>query len=549
MRVQPAREIEIIEELAAQLEQAYQEELSAGQSEAEAEQISKAQLPDWQRLAGEIETSMPARHQEPSQLWSGIPADLRYALRVLRKSPMFAAVAIATLAIGIGGCTAIFSLIEAVILRPIGYREPERLVMVWENKPRRDIHNNSVAMANYLDWKARNHVFADMSLVLYQIWNVTIQGGEPTVLKGIASDERFLPLLGVQPLIGRSFNEGEARAGGPKVAVLSHRIWVERYGASRDALGQKILLDGEPRTIIGILPAFFPWLGQPLDVLTAAQLPNQNWRERAGRFLRVVGRLKPGISTAQASDEMGAIARQLEIEYPDFNTDWGVELIPLAKHFVGEAGTALWVLMGAVGLVLVIACSNVANLMLARSVVREREMALRAALGATKQRLLRQLILESIVLAVIGGLLGCGGAYAAIRLIQTYGPQDVARLSSAGTNISVAAFALLTSCVTGVVFGLAPALAVSSLNLGSALKDGGRGVLNTARGERVRGVFVVVQVGFAFVLLIGATLLMQSLYRLGAVPPGFDSHNVLTGSVMLSGTADNAKSKTFATKS
>jgi predicted permease len=544
LRVKPAREAEIIEELAAQVEQAYQEALTTGLDENQAERKAKAQLPDWGKLALDIEAAQAPQHRPASRIWQGIPGDVRHALRVLIKNPVFSIVAIATLAIGIGGCTTIFSLIEAVILRPIDYRNPDQLVMVWENQYRRGYHKNVVALADYLDWQTRNHVFSDMSPVLNQIWNVTGRG-EPVVLNGFAVNDRFLPMMGVQPLLGRGFREEEARAGGPKVAILSHRLWAEKFGASGDAIGQTILLDGTPRTIIGVLPASFPWLGKPMDILTPTQFPKLDWRVKAGRFLFVAARRKPGISLRQAQQEMSAIARQLEVEYPEFNKDWGVEVVPLADHFAADSGTALWVLMGAVGLVLLIACSNVANLMLARAVVREREMALRAALGATTRLLARVVLVESLILGLIGGILGCAGAYGAIHLIQIYGPQDVGRLDAAGVNVWVAIFALLASGLTGIAFGLAPAVAAARLNLGATLKDGGRGTLNTIRGERVRSVFVVVQVGLALVLLTGATLLLQSLYRLTSIPPGFDSHNVLTGTIMVSDNIDSSRDDAF----
>jgi putative ABC transport system permease protein len=540
LRVAPAREVEIVEELSAQFEQSYREALRAGHDEREAERIAKSQLPDWRELSREIEAAQPPRHRPVSRLWQGVPGDLRHALRVLRKSPVFTAVAIATLAIGIGGCTAIFSLIEAVILRPIGYFEPDRLVMVWEQQFHLGAHKNVVAMADYLDWRARNHVFSDMSPVLDQVWNVTGEG-DPAVVRGIAVNDRFLPMLGVQPLLGRGFREEEARAGAPAVAMLSHRLWVERFGGRADAIGRTIVLDDLPRTIIGILPAGFPWLGKPLDILTPTQFPNRDWRVHAGRFLRVVARRRPGVSLLQAQREMSAIARQLETEYPSFNKDWGVEIVPMSDDFAAGAGAALWVLMGAVGFVLTIACANVANLMLARAVVREREMALRAALGATAQRLVRLALVESLMLSLIGGVLGCAGAFAAVRLVQVYGPRDIGRLDSAAINFPVALFTLAASFLTGVVFGLAPAIAAGRLNLVSALKDGGRGVLNTLRGERLRGVSVVAQLGLALVLLTGSTLLIESLRRLSSVPPGFDPHNVLTGAIMVSGRVDDAR--------
>ncbi len=540
LRINPGREAEIVEELALQLEQAFQESLKSGNSEADAERAAKAQLPNWQSLALDIESAQPPRHRVAPAFWQAIPGDVRHALRVLRKSPVFTGIAVATLALGIGGCTAIFSLVEAVILRPIGYRDPQQLVMVWEDQYRRGYHQNVVAMADYLDWKARNHVFSDMSPILDQVWNVSGQG-DPFVLKGISVNERFLPMLEVQPLIGRNFLEEETRAGGPEVAILSHRVWVERFGARRDAIGQIVILDDVPCTIIGVLPAGFPGLGKTPDVLMPTQFANRNWRVKAGRFLRVTARLKPGVSVAQAQREMDSIARQLEVEYPTFNKDWGVEIVPLADQFASSVRTGLWVLMGAVGLVLLISCSNVANLMLARAVVREREMALRAAVGATLPQLVRLLLVESVTLALIGGAVGLAGAYAVIRLVQLYGPQDVARLDSAGLNISVALFALTASLLTGIAFGIGPALGAGHVNLGATLKDGGRGVLNTVRGARVRGLFVVAQVGLAFVLLTGAGLLMQSLYRLTSVPTGFEPHHVLTGTIMVSGKIDDAK--------
>ncbi len=536
LRLRPERESSIVEELASQLEQAYRDALRAGEPEAAAEQHAKSQFGDWEALGRAIEATEPTARRP----FSGISGDVRHAFRALRGNPSFSLVAIATLALGIGGCTTIFSLIQAVILQPIGYREPEQLVMVWENNPKHALHKNSVAMADYLDWKARSHVFDRLCLIFDQIWNFT-RRGEPQELKGISVSADFLAMLGEQPLLGRSFLPGEARAGGPHIALISHKLWVERFGASRSAIGQAITLDDISYTIVGVLPARFPWLGTPLDVLTPAQFPNRDWRHKAGRFLRVAGRLKAGVSIADAQTEMSAIARQLEAEYPEFNRDWGVELVPMAEHFAGGSQTALWILMAAVGLVLLIACANVANLLLARAAVREREIAIRTALGASAGLLLRLLSIESLTLAIAGGALGVAGAHFAIRAIQVYGPQDLTRLQSAGLNAPVVIFSVLTSLLTVALFGIAPAFAALRLNPAATLKEGGRSIMQDRRGNRLRGAFVVSEIALALILLTAASLLFESLVHLSTVPTGFDPHNVLTASISVSGHIENAK--------
>jgi putative ABC transport system permease protein len=544
LHIKPEREAEIVEELAAQLDQVYQEALRNGEPPDAAEQIACKQFPNWQALARSIEISERDANRLPppllQRLTRGIPSDFRHALRVIRKSPSFALIAVATLALGIGGCVTIFSLIDAVILRPIDYRQPDQLVMVWESNVKHGGGKNVVSMANFLDWKARNHVFSDLSVVENQIWNVTGRG-EPEEAKGISVNPEFLPMVGVRPLLGRSFTMDEGRAGGGDVCLISHRMWVQLFGAEASAVGQTILLDGTPRTVIGVLPANFPWLGTPLDVLTPVQYPVRDWHHKAGRWMLVMGRLKPGVTFKQAGAEMSAIGRQLEQEYPDFNTNWGVALEPLSARFAGGSGTALWILMASVGLVLLIACSNVANLQLARSAVREREVALRAAVGATTLRLVRLLMIENLVLALGGGILGCASAYGAIHLIKLYGPQDLARLQSAGFSAPVAWFAVGASVLTGVLFGLAPAFASLRLNLMESLKEGGRGAIRSSGGNRTRGAFVIAQVALALVLLTGASLLLRSLMNLAAVPTGFDSHNVLTATISVSGKVDGAR--------
>lgn len=541
--LRPERESEIVEELAQQLEQAYQSALTSGAAPEDAEARAVRQVGDWDELARSIRTA--ERPEQPAEILgaptgssrlAGVAGDLRYALRMFARNPGFAAAAILTLALGIGGCVAIYSLLDAVVLRSLEYRDPERLVMVWERNYALDKKENVISPANYLDWKARNHVFALMSVV--GDWRANVTGmGDPETVKADFVGPEFLEVLGVQPLLGRPFGQQDAKRGAPPVALIGHRFWMNKFGGNAEAIGKSLTVDGEATTIAGILPAGFRSIGFEPDLLVPMGLdPARDYRNTTGRYLKSVARIRPGFSLEQARREMSALARDLEREYPKFNKGWGVTLTPMQRHFSGRARAGLWLLMGAVALVLLIACLNVANLLLVRASGREREMAIRGALGARRGRILRQLLSESVLLAGFGGLLGCGVAFFLVRALKAIAPVEVPRLESAGVDAAALAFSLALTLATGVLFGLAPALAAARTSLAHGLRESGRAASGGVRGRRLRSILVAAQIALSCVLLVGAGLLLRSFARLLSTDPGFVTGSVLTMHISMSGT-------------
>jgi putative ABC transport system permease protein len=530
--LRPEREAEIVAELALQLEQA----CGHAASESEALALAGREFPDWSALAAEIRTAerpAPKPLEERGTFWSGLLLDLRVAVRRMAHQPAFTATAVLAIALGIGGCTAIFSLLEAVVLRPLDYHEAERLVMVWERNYPRDRKQNVISPANFLDWQSRSTSFAGMSPVLDRRQSVT-GAGEPEELAVQAVSSNFLSLLGVRPVAGRDLLQEDDRPGAARVVLISHGLWQRKYGADPAVLGRTLVVGGAQATIVGVLPPGFRSLDHPPDILGAIQLdPARDYRKNSGRYLRSVGRLKPGVSLDQAQGEMSGIAKALEVEFAQFDKGWGVTVVPLETHFSAGARNTLWVLMAAVGLVLLIACANVANLLLARAAAREREMAVRASLGARPMRLIRQLLTESLLLSLGGAAIGTLLALAILRAFQRYGPQEVPRLDEAGLHAPVLLFTMLLAVVTTALFGLAPALVSARRSVSSALKEGGRGPLGRPGGQRLLGAFVVAEVALALILLAGAGLLLRSFLRLTAVSPGFDAQNVFTLSVIL----------------
>ena len=456
--------------------------------------------------------------------------DVRYALRTLVKSPAFTLVALAALALGIGANTAIFSMVYTVMLRPLPYPEPQQMVMVWEDwqrkgGPQREWTNPT----NFADWRAQNTVFSEMFFI--NGWNPTLTGdGEPELLNGSAASHGMFATLGVQPALGRGLSEAEDKPNGPRVIVLSDALWRRRFGADRNVLGRTVQLSGNPYTIIGVMPRHFMYpIIQNAELWTPAQLEPVNSRGNA--FLRVIARLKPGVSLQQAQAEMSTIAARLEQQYPETNKGGGIYLANLQADMAGGARPALLVLLGAVGFVLLIACANVANLLLARASVRQKEIAVRTALGASRGRLIAQLLTESVLLSAAGGVLGLAIAYWTSSALGAYAANSIGQSYDFSLDGAVLAFTAVVSLATGMIFGLAPALEVTRNGLQDSLKEGARG--SSGARQNLRRVLVVSEVALSLVLLVGAGLLMKSFYLLLKQNPGFNPKNVVAMSITL----------------
>jgi predicted permease len=469
----------------------------------------------------------------------GVTNDLRYAARMLRRSPSFTAIAIVTLALGIGANTAMFSVVNAVILRPLPYQDPDRLAMLWTNDPKRDIREEGTSYPTFLDWRSQSRAFADMA-ICSRGNPVTLTGGnEPERVMGEAVSANLFPLLGVTPILGRTFSDDEEQQR-EHVVVLSYGLWQRRFGASREAIGKMLEVDGQTFQVIGVMPAgfYFPTkdvqLWQPATFVSMTLLPavrDRIWTSRFSDWWRVVGRLRPTATFDDAQAEMTAIGQRLALAYPTTDVGFagfGVNVVPMLLQTTGrDLQRALWVLLGAVGFVLLIACTNVANLLLARGAARQREFALRAALGAGQVRLVRQLAVESALLVVGAAVVGLALALAGVRVLQAAAPPGIPRLDETQLDPRVLIFTASVSIVGGLLFAIVPAWKTSRSDPADALKQGGRTGSEGLRLSRARRTFVVVECALAVALLAGAGLLLKSFVRVETVNPGFEAKQVL----------------------
>jgi predicted permease len=468
---------------------------------------------------------------------SGIFQDMRYAARQVRKAPGFAAIAVITLALGIGANTAIFSVVNGVLLRPLAMRDPDRLVRIWHTPPQSSfpgISTFSVSPANYLDWQSQNHVFETMAIYGFRGFTLT-SGDKPEQVDVGAVSADFFPMLGVRPEFGRVLSPDEDHPGRSNVVVLSHRLWQERFGSNRNIVGKYVKLDGANYLVAGVMPASFrfPDFAQ---MWTPLAWTDQEKAVRGNHNLVVVARLRPGIEMKQAQAEMNTISGRLEQQYPTDDKGWGAVVIPLHADMVSDVRPALLVLLGAVGFILLIACVNVTNLSLARIFSRHKEIAIRTAMGASSTRIIRQILVESVLLALIGGAMGLSYAHFGIRLIMAFLAAKLPTSVEAPLDLRVLAFTALVSVATGVVAGILPALHLSRGNISQALKQGLGRTDSDSSGNRTRSALVVVEVSLSLVLLIGAGLMIRSFQMLRGVNPGFDSGGVLTMTTATSGT-------------
>jgi putative ABC transport system permease protein len=450
--------------------------------------------------------------------------DLRYGARILLKQPIFTLIAVLTLSLGIGANTAIFSLVNAVLLRPLPFAESERLVWTWGEFS--GGNRASTSPPDFLDYRAQSRSFEELAAMMFNSFNLT-GSGEPERVIGNSVTANFFQALGVRLVQGRAFLPEEERSSPARVAIIGRGLWQRRFGGDPQIIGKTITLDGRSHIVVGVAPDATRVL-QEAEIWTPLTFDDPEMKIRRFHFLRAIGRLKQGASLQQAQADVDSVSAGLEKLYPESNKDWRLRLVPMRDYLVGQTRMPLYVLLGAVGFVLLIACANVANLMLAQASQRQKEVALRHALGANRMRLIRQMLTESALISVIAGTLGLLLAWWGADLLVTLAADAIPNVGEIAIDNRVLGFTLLISLLTGVVFGLAPALQASRPDLNETLKEGGKGGGSGSRSGRARNALIVVEVAMALVLLVGAGLLIKSFRRLQEVDPGFDPRNLLT---------------------
>jgi putative ABC transport system permease protein len=516
----PEVEHELDEELRFHLEKEVEQNLARGMGAAEARRAALVRFGGVEKIKEECRDARGVRPLE--ELWQ----DLRYGLRMLVKNPGFTAVALIVLALGIGANTALFSVVNTVLLRPLPFPGSERIVWFDGVNQARGITASNLSAADYSDWGKQAGAFESLAAYVTGSANLSDVGGEPERVQRVSVTAGFFPVIGVGPALGRTTTPDDESQGAEDVVVLSHAIWQRRFGAGADVLGSRIMVNGKPFTVVGVMPQAFDYPRQA-QMWTPLK-PEKSAEKRDNRFLNVLGRLRPGASIEEAQAQVDTVSGRLGQQYPETNGGWTARLTGLRERTVRDVRTSLLLLLGAVGFVLLIACANVANLLLARAAARRREIALRTALGAGRLRLIRQLLTESLLLASLGGALGLLLSFFLTDLLVAISPANLPRLNEVGLDWRVLGFTAGVVCVVGLLFGLAPALQASKADLNEALKEGSRGSSEGRGRNRVRGALVVSEVALSLLLLVGAGLLIRSFLQLRDVNAGFDPEGVLT---------------------
>jgi predicted permease len=450
--------------------------------------------------------------------------DVRYTLRTLSRAPGFTVAAVVVAALGVAATTTTFSITDHVLIRPLPFKEARRLVMLWEDPAPQGTFRNEVSPANYRDWKAMSRSFEEMAL--YRTLTASLVGaGDPEQLNAVSASAELLPMLGRAPLLGRLFGEADARGGAPATTVLGHGLWTSRFGADPGVLGRSILLNGEPHTVIGVMPPDFRFPSRETQLWTALRLVEQDYEDRGNTYMYVLALLRRGVALEQARSEMRVVAAQLEAAHPADNAKLGVSVVPLRDHVGRQSRLLLKALFGAALCVLLIACTNLAGLLIARGAYRRKELAVRTALGAGRERLVRQLLTESVILAALGGTLGVLLAAWAAPLVTRLVPNALPIAAVPAMDLRVLAFAGVVTALTGLGFGVVPALRASRDAAATGLREGTR---TGTRSERLRSWLVVAEVTASVVLLVSAGLLIRALWRVQKIDPGFQTADVLT---------------------
>jgi putative ABC transport system permease protein len=531
--LRPAMRADVEDELRFHLEERVRDLESRGLTPDEARAEARRQFGDVSAIRTECLTIderryRRARHREVfGHMW----LDLKFAARGLRRSPAFTAMAAACIALGVGVTTTIFTAVRGTLLRPLPYRDGDRLVAIYARLPERNETGINISWPDYLSWRDQSRSFEQLGMWTWETLNFS---GEPEAerVDGAAVTPNLFPLLGIPPLLGRFFTAEEAVQGRNRVVLLSHDIWKRRFAGDASIIGRAVTVDAQPYTVVGVMPPQFNFPDR--GNVWVPYVPDEVARERGNRFLAgAIGRLKPGITVAEAQADLDVISRRLQQEYKQENTGWDAEVIALRDDLVGDLRRPLLIFLGAVGMVLLIACTNVANLMLVRGATRQREVALRVALGAARHRVVGQVLVESIIIALIGGVAGAMLSRVGVLLLGMAFPDNVPFYISFGVDAQVVVFTLVLTVITGLLLGLVPALRATRVNLQTSLKDGARGETHGRHRSHLRAALVVTEVALSLILLVSATLLLRSYRSLTSTELGFDEHGIISARVGL----------------